>query len=94
MSEVFRSGTEERGDILIQIEPLTNQPFAACENQIEVRSRYESLFGEHLRRLVDRLIAESGLKGYRIFASDSGAWDYTIKARFESCLRALNRSNT
>ncbi len=92
MAEVFRSGSEERGDILIQIEPLASQPCVACENQIEVNSRYETLFGEHLRRLIDRLVAQSGLIGYRIYASDSGAWDYTVKARFESCLRALNRN--
>jgi citrate lyase gamma subunit len=82
------AGNQEKGDIYIEIElPKNVGPLeASC---VEVNSRYQSLFGNHLNELLKSLAIESGLGGLCIRAIDNGAWDYTVKARFEYCIRQL-----
>ena len=77
-------GKNQKGDISLTIENIDSNDI-----EIIVESKYEDLFGKHIRELLRSLATEYELSGIRVTAIDMGAWDYTIRARFKACVDML-----
>lgn len=81
---VVKCGKNRKGDISLTIENINSNGV-----EIILKSKYEDLFGKHIRELLHSLAVEYELSGIRITAIDMGAWDYTIRARFRACVDML-----
>ena len=72
------AGTVESGDILVEVEQI-----GASGVQIELDSTVMGLYGRQIRQVIADTVAECGVDGVKVTASDKGALDCTIKARVE-----------
>lgn len=78
------SGTTESSDILVTVEPNTND-----EITIDLKSDVEKQYGDRIREVITGTVKNLGITSAKITAIDSGALDCTISAR---TLTALQRS--
>jgi len=76
------AGSQEKGDVLIQIEPIENS-----ENYIEIKSSVIKLFGSQIKKSIEESLVQYQLKGVKVTVNDRGALDFVIKARFESAVK-------
>ncbi len=70
------AGTMESGDILIEIEEKQSPGV-----EIELSSTVGNQYGRKIKEVMKRTIAENGLDGVLVKATDKGALDCTIRAR-------------
>ena len=78
------AGTVESGDILVEVEK------AEAGVDIQLDSTVMGLYGRRIKEVIAETVAECGVDGIKVIASDKGALDCTIKARVEA---AVFRSN-
>lgn len=76
-----KCGTLESNDIYIVLTPSTNGI------EIELESSVEKQFGDHIREVIKNKLIELGIDSVTVNAKDSGALDYTIRARVEGAVR-------
>lgn len=82
------AGTVESGDILVEVEQI-----GASGVQIELDSTVMGLYGRQIRQVIADTVAECGVDGVKVTASDKGALDCTIRARVKTAiLRACESS--
>lgn len=70
------AGTLESGDIMVQIEPSTQEGL-----NIELDSTVAYQFGEQIKKVIADTLKELGITSANVVATDKGALDCTIKAR-------------
>ena len=75
------AGTVESGDILVEVEKTEN---AGLEIQLD--STVMGLYGRRIREVIAETVAECGVDGIKIVASDKGALDCTIRARIKTAI--------
>lgn len=79
------AGTVESGDILVEVEK------APSGLEICLDSTVMGLYGRRIREVIEETVAECGVDGLVITASDKGALDCTIRARVKTAvLRACD----
>lgn len=83
-SKIGEAGAAENGDILVTVTPAD-----APGIEIEVSGKAVILkqFGRQIRELINKTAAECGVENAHISAKDSGALDFTIKARVRAAIR-------
>ena len=81
LSKIGMAGTVESGDILVEVEQI-----GASGVQIELDSTVMGLYGRQIRQVIADTVAECGVDGVRIVASDKGALDCTIRARVKTAI--------
>ena len=75
------AGTVESGDILVEVEKTE------CAGlEIQLDSTVMGLYGRRIREVITETVAECGVDGIRIVASDKGALDCTIRARIKTAI--------
>lgn len=79
-----KRGEAVRSDCYIEISPLKSS-----NTEIVLESKVETLYGEDIIRLIDKMTRFFGIKGYKILIEDSGALPYVIMARFESAVKRM-----
>ena len=75
-------GTDGKGDVQIFFEVCGKQ----VKNEIVVESKVWKKYGEHIGTLIESVLAEHDLTGVRMVAKDTGALDFTWKARLETAI--------
>ena len=75
------AGTVESGDILVEIEK--NE---APGVEIQLDSTVMGLYGRRIREVISKTVAECGVDGIKVIASDKGALDCTIRARIKTAI--------
>ena len=75
------AGTVESGDILVEVEKS-----AAPGVVIELDSTVMGLYGRQIRQVISETVAQCGLDGIKVTASDKGALDCTIRARVKTAI--------
>ena len=75
------AGTVESGDILVEVEQI-----GASGVQIELDSTVMGLYGRQIRQVIADTVAECGVDGVKVTASDKGALDCTIRARGKTAI--------
>lgn len=75
------AGTVESGDILVEVEQV-----GASGVQIELDSTVMGLYGRQIRQVIADTVAECGVDGVKVTASDKGALDCTIRARVKTAI--------
>lgn len=75
------AGTVESGDILVEIEKTET---AGVEIQLD--STVMGLYGRRIREVISETVAECGVDGIKVIASDKGALDCTIRARIKTAI--------
>ena len=75
------AGTVESGDILVEVEQI-----GASGVQIELDSTVMGLYGRQIRQVIADTVAECGVDGVKVTASDKGALDCTIRARVKTAI--------
>lgn len=75
------AGTVESGDILVEVEKS-----AAPGVEIELDSTVMGLYGRQIRQVISETVAQCGLDGIKVTASDKGALDCTIRARVKTAI--------
>lgn len=75
------AGTVESGDILVEVEKS-----AAPGVEIELDSTVMGLYGRQIRQVITETVAQCGLDGIKVTASDKGALDCTIRARVKTAI--------
>ena len=75
------AGTVESGDILVELEQI-----GASGVQIELDSTVMGLYGRQIRQVIADTVAECGVDGVKVTASDKGALDCTIRARVKTAI--------
>ncbi|OTN77518.1 citrate lyase acyl carrier protein [Enterococcus sp. 8G7_MSG3316] len=78
------AGSVESSDILIAIEPITEQ-----EIKLSLDSSVEKQYGNQIRKVILDTLAQLKVNGVQVTATDKGALDCTIKAR---TLTAVHRA--
>lgn len=78
-----QAGSMASNDIFITLQPSKQSV------QIQLESRVKKQFGRHIEQAIRDTLYEAGVSQALVIAKDSGALDYTIKARL---LTALERS--
>jgi len=74
------AGTVESGDILVEVEK------AEAGVDIQLDSTVMGLYGRRIREVITETVAECGVDGIKIVASDKGALDCTIRARIKTAI--------
>ena len=75
------AGTVESGDILVEVEKTE------CAGlEIQLDSTVMGLYGRRIREVITETVAECGVDGIKIVASDKGALDCTIRARIKTAI--------
>ncbi len=83
------AGTVESGDILVEVEKT-----GASGVEIALDSTVMGLYGRRIREVIEQTVAECGVSGVKVTASDKGALDCTIRARVKTAiLRACDSSD-
>lgn len=89
MSTVLKAaqaGTVESTDILITLSPAES----GTGIQIELVSPTVKQYGQHMKKLITKVILEHGIVDANVHANDKGALDYTIEARVKTAvMRAI-----
>ena len=75
------AGTVESGDILVEVEKTEGTGL-----EIQLDSTVMGLYGRRIREVITETVAECGVDGIRIVASDKGALDCTIRARIKTAI--------
>ena len=75
------AGTVESGDILVEVEQI-----GASGVQIELDSTVMGLYGRQIRQVIADTVAECGVDGVKVTASDKGALDCAIRARVKTAI--------
>ena len=75
------AGTVESGDILVEIEQT-----GASGVEIQLDSTVMGLYGRQIRKVIEETVAECGVDGIKVIASDKGALDCTIRARIKTAI--------
>ncbi len=75
------AGTVESGDILVEVEKSTEPGV-----EIELDSTVMGLYGRQIRQVISETVAQCGLDGIKVTASDKGALDCTIRARVKTAI--------
>jgi len=78
------AGRDAKEDILLELEKVESDIV-----EVALESPVQSLYGGHIRALIQRVLHESGVTGVWIKAKDAGALDWVILARLESGLKRL-----
>ena len=74
------AGTVESGDILVEVEK------AEAGVEIQLDSTVMGLYGRRIREVITETVAECGVDGIKVVASDKGALDCTIRARIKTAI--------
>jgi citrate lyase subunit gamma (acyl carrier protein) len=75
------AGTLESSDVLVSVEPGTGATV-----EIEIEGASAARFGDQIRAVVGRTLAEFRVDCGRVRLQDKGALDCTIKARLSAAL--------
>lgn len=84
MSKIVKTATagfDEKQDALVTVEPI------ASGIEIELTSKVERQYGDHIRALIEDTVKEQGFDGVKVTVQDNAAWDYAIKARVMGALK-------
>ncbi len=73
-------GTLESGDIYIEIEKI------ASGIDVQLKSTVMDLYGARIAEVIRSTVAEMGLDGVRVTATDKGALDCTVQARTKTAV--------
>ena len=82
--ELIKTGmasTVESGDILVEVEKTETSGL-----EIQLDSTVMGLYGRRIREVITETVAECGVDGIKIVASDKGALDCTIRARIKTAI--------
>jgi len=83
-----QSGTFESSDVIVLIEPLSDN----SGRKIEITSTVMHQFGASFNRIVIEMLDQYELTDIHLIAKDKGALEPTIKARLETAIkRSLNQ---
>jgi len=83
-----QAGTFESSDIIILIEPVTEN----TGRKLEIASNVMLQYGEMLTNLINKVLDNYNIKDIHLIAKDKGALEPTIIARLETAIeRALNQ---
>ena len=75
------AGTVESGDILVEVEKTETSGL-----EIQLDSTVMGLYGRRIREVITETVAECGVDGIKIVASDKGSLDCTIRARIKTAI--------
>lgn len=75
------AGTVESGDILVEVEKTGAQGV-----EIQLDSTVMGLYGRQIRQVIQETVAQCGVDGIKVTASDKGALDCTIRARVKTAI--------
>jgi citrate lyase subunit beta/citryl-CoA lyase len=78
------AGRDAKEDILLELEKVESDIV-----EVALESSVQSLYGGHIRALIQRAVRELGVTGVWIKAKDSGALDWVILARLEAGFKRL-----
>lgn len=76
-----KCGTLESNDIYIVLTPSNNGI------EIELESSVKKQFGKKIEEIIKNKLIELGITSVLVNAKDSGALDFTIKARVEGAVK-------
>jgi len=77
-------GENIRSDCLVELKTGSSGGI-----KIELDSKVERLYGEHIRSLVNKILFFFGIRHAKISIYDSGALDFILAARIEAAIRQL-----
>ncbi len=77
-----KAGRKDKGDLVVEVVPIDG-----VENELQISSSVNRIFGKHLREYILGLLKEYGVQGARVKIEDDGALDFVIRARLEAALR-------
>lgn len=78
-----QSGTFESSDVIVLIEPLSEN----SGRKIEISSSVMHQFGASFNRIVIEMLDQYELTDIHLIAKDKGALEPTIKARLETAIK-------
>ena len=78
-----QAGTVESSDILIILAPAA----AGTGIQVELTTPTMQQYGEHIRKLIIKILEAEGIQDAFIHANEKGALDYTIEARVKTAVK-------
>lgn len=81
------AGLEDKGDVLVSIEPGPE----GSGIELDVKSKVMSLFGDQIRRSVLEEIERYELADVLVSVNDMGALDYAIRARVQTAIERACR---
>ncbi len=81
--KAVRAGSEEKGDMVIELEPapLGSGITIALQCDVEIE------FGRQIRRTITETLQEYGLADAQVTARDKGAMDFVVRARAETAAK-------
>ncbi|MEL7635884.1 MULTISPECIES: citrate lyase acyl carrier protein [Sporomusa] len=78
-----QAGTVESSDVLIILAPAA----AGTGIQVELTTPTMQQYGEHIRKLIIKILEDQGIQDAIIHANEKGALDYTIEARVKTAVK-------
>lgn len=78
-----QAGTVESTDILVMLAPAE----AGTGIQVELSSPTMQQYGDHIKSLIVKTLAEQGVQDALVHANEKGALDYTIEARVKTAIK-------
>lgn len=73
------AGTLESSDVLVSVKKNKGL-------EVEIKSDVMEQYGDSIKKIVNKTLAELGAENALITINDKGALDYTIKARLKTAL--------
>lgn len=81
------AGLQDKGDLLVRIEPDPT-----CSGiKLELRSKVMSLFGEQIRKTILEEFSNYSVVDAKVVVDDHGALDYAIRARVQAAIERATR---
>lgn len=78
-----QAGSFESSDILVLVEPVTDN----SGRKIEIDSTVMKEYGSNIKKLIDKCLDSYHIQNIHLIAKDKGALDPTISARIETALK-------
>lgn len=82
-----KAGSVESNDILIMIAPGDGNL------ELDLESVVYKQYGEEIKEIILKTLAEEGVTDAKVKAQDKGALDFTIKARVKTCVMRGSSEN-
>lgn len=82
-----QAGSFESSDILVLIEPVTEN----SGRKIEIDSTVMKEYGDSIKKLIDKCLDSYHIQNIHLIAKDKGALDPTISARVETALKRASQ---
>lgn len=79
ITKAATAGTLESSDVLVSVKKNKGL-------EVEIKSDVMEQYGDSIKKIVNKTLAELGAENALITINDKGALDYTIKARLKTAL--------